>query len=215
MPCPHRRWTRCAALKDFVVENAKSARAFLGAIGMPVRDLHHRRNQGRLRFPLETAARGAPARSALRGRLSGDRRPGRGARRGGAPRRLPGRAARRPLFDHARADGLRARGPALRLLRLSPARLRQSEQGASGSSKHAREREAKPRSSSRRPTASDALLAALLESCHAQTRLCVAADLTLADRKYFHPGRLGVAPKSKSVIGRRPAVFLLLAQPQG
>ena len=28
------------SLKDFVVENAKSARAFLGALGMPVRELN-------------------------------------------------------------------------------------------------------------------------------------------------------------------------------
>jgi 16S rRNA (cytidine1402-2'-O)-methyltransferase len=31
---------RVRSLKDFAVENAKSARAFLGAVGMPVRELH-------------------------------------------------------------------------------------------------------------------------------------------------------------------------------
>ena len=30
---------RIRSLRDFVVENAKSARAFLGALGMPVREL--------------------------------------------------------------------------------------------------------------------------------------------------------------------------------
>jgi 16S rRNA (cytidine1402-2'-O)-methyltransferase len=60
------------------------------------------------------------------------------------------------------------------------------------------------------PYRSDVLLAALLETCHAATRLCVAADLTLpgetiATRAVAEWRRL------KTEIGRRPAVFLLLA----
>jgi 16S rRNA (cytidine1402-2'-O)-methyltransferase len=59
------------------------------------------------------------------------------------------------------------------------------------------------------PYRNEAMLAALLETCRDTTRLCVAADLTLASE----------AVVTKSVaewrrrpveIGRRPAVFLLL-----
>ena len=61
------------------------------------------------------------------------------------------------------------------------------------------------------PYRSDALLAALLESCSAQTRLCVAADLTLQTESI---ATRDVADwrKSRISIGRCPAVFLLLAE---
>ena len=62
------------------------------------------------------------------------------------------------------------------------------------------------------PYRSDALLAALLESCHAQTRLCVAADLTLPSES-ISTRSVSEWRNSKTAIGRRPAVFLLLGKP--
>jgi 16S rRNA (cytidine1402-2'-O)-methyltransferase len=60
------------------------------------------------------------------------------------------------------------------------------------------------------PYRSDALLAALLESCSAQTRLCVAADLTLPTEN-ISIREISDWRKTRTAIGRRPAVFLLLA----
>jgi 16S rRNA (cytidine1402-2'-O)-methyltransferase len=60
------------------------------------------------------------------------------------------------------------------------------------------------------PYRSDALLAALLESCSAQTRVCVAADLTLPSET-ITTRSVAQWRKHKFAVGRRPAVFLLLA----
>jgi 16S rRNA (cytidine1402-2'-O)-methyltransferase len=60
------------------------------------------------------------------------------------------------------------------------------------------------------PYRNDVLLAALLETCAPQTKLCVAADLTLPNEsvttKTVQDWR-----RAKALIGRRPAVFLLQA----
>ena len=60
------------------------------------------------------------------------------------------------------------------------------------------------------PYRNDVLFTALVETCSPGTRLCVAADLTLASEsvktKTIAEWRTGAAP-----IGKRPSVFLLLA----
>jgi 16S rRNA (cytidine1402-2'-O)-methyltransferase len=61
------------------------------------------------------------------------------------------------------------------------------------------------------PYRSDALLAALIEACDATTRLCVAADLTLPGES-ITTRPVAQWRRLKASIGRRPAVFLLLAQ---
>ncbi len=61
------------------------------------------------------------------------------------------------------------------------------------------------------PYRNDALLKTLLECCHANTRLCIAADLTLPDES-VHSAAVGEWKKRASIIGRRPAVFLLYAR---
>jgi len=60
------------------------------------------------------------------------------------------------------------------------------------------------------PYRNDALVAALLQTCSAECKLCIASDLTLATES--------VATRSvaqwraaRPVIGKRPTVFLLLA----
>lgn len=60
------------------------------------------------------------------------------------------------------------------------------------------------------PYRNDALFAALLESCAVGTRLCVAADLTLPGES-ISTKAIGAWRRAEAVIGRRPAVFLLLA----
>ncbi|HEV2429945.1 MAG TPA: SAM-dependent methyltransferase [Burkholderiales bacterium] len=60
------------------------------------------------------------------------------------------------------------------------------------------------------PYRNDALFAALLESSAAGTRLCVAADLTLPGEN-ISTKTIGEWRRAKAVIGRRPAIFLLLA----
>jgi 16S rRNA (cytidine1402-2'-O)-methyltransferase len=62
------------------------------------------------------------------------------------------------------------------------------------------------------PYRSDVLLAALLETCLPQTRVCVAADLTLPSETIVTQS-VAQWRRAKTVLGRRPAVFLLLADP--
>ena len=58
------------------------------------------------------------------------------------------------------------------------------------------------------PYRNDALLGALLASCAATTRLCVASDLTL-DTESVATRSVADWRRAKAEIGRRPAVFLL------
>jgi 16S rRNA (cytidine1402-2'-O)-methyltransferase len=64
------------------------------------------------------------------------------------------------------------------------------------------------------PYRSDALLGALLESCKPGTRLCIAADLTLPTESVA-TRPVSDWKKRRFQIGRRPAVFLLLADSRG
>src|SRR5262249_4630849 len=61
------------------------------------------------------------------------------------------------------------------------------------------------------PYRNDALLGALLETCAESTRLCVAIDLTLPTES-IQTRWIGELKKKSFPIGKRPAVFLLLAQ---
>ena len=200
-------------LKDFAVENAKSARAFLGAIGMPVRDLHIEEIKDDFVSLLKPLREGRPL-----GLLS----------EAGCPAIADPGAA---LVEAAHREGFRVVplvGPSSITLALMSSGLEGQRFAFCGylprdSGERARRiRELEVRSKKETeteifietPYRSDALLAALLESCHAQTRLCVAADLTLATES-ISTRDVSEWRKSKSVIGRRPAVFLLLAQPQG
>jgi 16S rRNA (cytidine1402-2'-O)-methyltransferase len=60
------------------------------------------------------------------------------------------------------------------------------------------------------PYRNDALLEALLKACSSSTRLCVAADVTLATETVRTRSIAGWR-KAGGTIGKRPAVFLLLA----
>jgi len=61
------------------------------------------------------------------------------------------------------------------------------------------------------PYRNDALLATLLEICHAKTRLCIASDLTLTTES-IRSATTVEWKKARLAIGRRPSVFLLYAR---
>jgi 16S rRNA (cytidine1402-2'-O)-methyltransferase len=196
------------SIGDFVVENAKSARAFLGALDMPVRELSIK-VIGEEPDPL------APLRAkrAL-GLLS----------EAGCPAIADPGAA---LVEEAHRQGFRVMplvGPSSIVLALMASGL-EGQRFAfcgylprDGSERKKKILSLESRSRAEKetqifietPYRNEALLGALLESCKPQTQICVAADLTLPTESIK---TLPVAEwrRAKASIGRRPAVFLLLA----
>lgn len=199
---------RIKGIKDFAVENAKSARAFLGAIGMPVRELnikvmgedsdllltlHQQRDLGLL------SEAGCPAIA--------------------DPGALLIEAAHRegfkvvPLIGPSSivlalmASGLEGQRFAFcgYLPREAPERARRIRELEQRS-----KRESETEIFIETPYRNDALLGTLLEACKPQTKLCIAADLTLPGES-IRTLHIEAWRRGKAVIGRRPAVFLLLA----
>lgn len=195
-------------LNDFVVENAKSARAFLGALGMPVRDLNIRTIDEDLHPLLQPLREKRPL-----GLLS----------EAGCPAIADPGAA---LVEAAHREGFKVVplvGPSSIVLALMASGLEGQRFAFCGylprepKDRERRIRELEVRSRKEReteivietPYRNEALFGALLAACAPTTRLCVAADLTL-------PGE-NVATrrvnewKGTAGPGKRPAVFLLLA----
>lgn len=197
-------------LKDFAVENAKSARAFLSAVGMPVplRDLNVQTIETASLLPLQE---GRPL-----GLLS----------EAGCPAIADPGAA---LVEAAHLAGFRVVpviGPSSVILALMASGLEGQRFAFCGylpreaAERNRRIRELEGRSRREReteifietPYRNDVLLAALLETCASATRLCVAADLTLPSEAIRTASVLEWRRKPVP-LGKRPAVFLLLAQP--
>ena len=196
------------SLGDFVVENAKSARAFLGALDMPVRELSIK-VIGDEPDPL------APLRAKRSlGLLS----------EAGCPAIADPGAS---LVEQAHREGFRVVplvGPSAIVLALMASGLEGQRfafcgylpREAMDRKKTILDLERRSRSEKETeifietPYRNDVLLAALLEACHPQTKLCLAADLTLPTESIK---TLPVSEwrRTKAAIGRRPAVFLLLA----
>lgn len=197
------------SIRDFAVENAKSARAFLGSLGMPVRELsivtitQDRDFLGPLR-------EGRPL-----GLLS----------EAGCPAIADPGAA---LVEAAHREGFRVVplvGPSSVTLALMASGLEGQRFAFCGYlPREAPERLRRIRELERRskqeneteifietPYRNEALLGALLETCKAQTRLCVAADLTLPTESIM-TRTVEQWRKAPTAIGKRPAVFLLLAE---
>lgn len=61
------------------------------------------------------------------------------------------------------------------------------------------------------PYRNDALLADILTVCADRTQVCIAADLTLPDA-FIRTRTVAAWKKQKPLIGKRPCVFLILAQ---
>jgi 16S rRNA (cytidine1402-2'-O)-methyltransferase len=199
------------ALRDFAVENAKSARAFLGALGMPcaLRELNIREIGGDATVLL------APLRE---GRSLGV------ISEAGCPAVADPGAE---LVAAAHGEGFRVvplGGSSAILLALMASGLEGQRFAFCGYlPREPRARAERIRALERRsraehetqifietPYRNDALLAALLETCDAATRLCVAADLTLPTEE-IATRTIAQWRKVRAALGKRPAVFLLQA----
>ncbi|HTQ78298.1 MAG TPA: SAM-dependent methyltransferase [Burkholderiales bacterium] len=198
-------------LRAFAVENAKSARAFLADVGMPcpLQEL------GILDLQADSSkAMGLLKTGASLGLVS----------EAGCPAIADPGAS---LVDAAHAEGLRVVplvGPSSIVLALMASGLEGQRFAFCGylprepEARRRRIRELEARSRRERetqifietPYRNEALLAALLQTAADTTRLCVAADLTLAGERI----RTHAMPRWRSLhveIGKRPAVFLLQA----
>jgi len=200
------------SLTDFTVENAKSARAFLGAIGMNVRELNIQVMHDDVAALLQPLRQGRPL-----GLLS----------EAGCPA-IADPGAR--LVEAAHAEGFRVLplvGPSSITLALMASGLEGQRFAFCGylpreaAARARRIRELESRSRREReteifietPYRNDSLLGALLETCHAGTRVCVAADLTLPTES-IKTRTVAEWRGARASVGKRPAVFLLLAQAQ-
>ena len=199
---------KICAVRHFVVENAKTARAFLGTLGMPVRELS-------IAMIDEDRDLLAPLKAGHSiGLLS----------EAGCPAIADPGAA---LVEAAHREGFRVVplvGPSSIVLALMASGLEGQRFAFSGylpreerdRSKRIRELEQRSRKERQTeifietPYRSDVLLGALLRNCAPVTRLCVAADLTLATESIVSQAIVEWR-RSRAVVGRRPAVFLLLA----
>ena len=207
LPAPARATIR--NIQDFAVENAKSARAFLGALGMPVRELSivEIADQADLLAPLRAGR-------AL-GLLS----------EAGCPAIADPGAK---LVEAAHREGFRVVplvGPSSITLALMASGLEGQRFAFCGylprdaAERAERIRQLEQRSRREReteifietPYRNDALLAALLASCASGTRLCIAAGLTLPSES-IRTQAIAEWRRSPPSLGKRPAVFLLLAR---
>lgn len=199
------------ALRDFAVENAKSARAFLAAAGCDpkrasIRELGDEAEVARLLAPLREGR-------AL-GLLS----------QAGCPA-IADPGAR--LVEAAHRAGFRVVplvGPSALVLALMASGLqgqRFAFRGYLPRERRARERairelEARSRRNSETqivietPYRSDTLLEALIRTCAPGSKLCVASDLTLPGESVRMRTVAGWRA-AQAAIGKRPTVFLLLA----
>jgi 16S rRNA (cytidine1402-2'-O)-methyltransferase len=194
------------SLRDFVVEDAKSARAFLGALGMPVRELNI--------FEIEADALKPLREGRPLGLLS----------EAGCPAIADPGAA---VVEAAHREGFRVVplvGPSSITLALMASGLEGQRFAFCGYlPRENPDRKRKILDLERRsaregeteifietPYRNDVLLQALVETCQPGTRLCVAADLTLPGEA-ISTKSVAQWRKAPARIGKRPAVFLLLA----
>jgi 16S rRNA (cytidine1402-2'-O)-methyltransferase len=204
-----------SSLRDFVAENAKSARAFLSAAGAKPRDvsiaeLNEHSDLARVNDLLQPLREGRDL-----GLIS----------EAGCPAIADPGAA---LVEAAHAAGFRVVplvGPSSITLALMASGLEGQRfafcgylpRDAAERARRIRELEQRSRKEKETeifietPYRNEALLASLLQACAPQTRLCVAADLTL-DSQFVQTKTIGEWRRAGAAIGRRPAVFLLLAQ---
>jgi len=197
-------------LRDFAVENAKSARAFLGELGMPVRELNIITLQENILECLQPLREGRSL-----GLLS----------EAGCPAIADPGAA---LVEAAHAAGFRVVplvGPSAIVLALMASGLEGQRFAFCGYlPRDAAERKKRIQQLERRsraeqeteifietPYRNETLLGALLETCQENTQLCVAADLTLLTES-VKTQAVQKWREAPPVIGKRPAVFLLLAR---
>lgn len=208
---------RVREIRDFVVENARSARRFLSACGHPgpIASL------GLAVLDEHTPQASVPALLA--------------ALRAGRPMALLSEAGAPAVADPgarlvelAHAEGFRVvplTGPSSILLALMASGLEGQRfrfagyLPVSGPGRVAAIRELESRSAAERetqvfietPYRNDALLSDLLATCRADTRLAVAADLT-GGKESIRSASIADWRRLATPPGRRPAIFLILAR---
>ena len=205
---------RIQGLKDFVAENAKSARAFLSAAGAKPRDVSIS----------ELSEHTSPAEVPLLLQPLRDGRPLGLLSEAGCPAIADPGAL---LVEAAHREGFRVVplvGPSSITLALMASGLEGQRfafcgylpRDAGERAKRIRELEARSRKEAETeifietPYRNDAMVSTVLEACAPTTRLCIAADLTL-DSESVQTRRIGDWRRAPPSIGKRPAVFLLLA----
>ena len=198
-------------LRHFVVENAKSARAFLKDVGsdpkeMQIEELNEKSNLQQLLKPLNEGH--------SVGLLS----------EAGCPAIADPGAV---LVEAAQREGIRVVpliGPSSIVLALMASGLEGQRFAFCGylprdaEERKRRIRELEARSRRERetqifietPYRNDVLLGALLESCAPATLLCAASDLTLASEE-VKTHKISEWRRATPTIGKRPTVFLLLS----
>lgn len=199
------------SLREFAVENARSARTFLGEVGMPcaIRDLA---------ISVLDAGHEAPLRKLRDGHSVGL------LSEAGCPAIADPGAA---LVAAAQSGGIQVVplvGPTSIVLALMASGLEGQRFAFCGylpreaETRRRRLRELEARSRRERetqifietPYRNDALLGALLETCEPATRLCVASDLTLPSED-IRTAEVSAWRAAHRTIGKRQAIFLLLA----
>ena len=201
------------SLRDFAVENAKSARAFLKAVEMPA--------------PIQeiaiTEIENNPDPKSATQILAAGRSLGLLSEAGCPAIADPGAA----LVEAAHEAGFRVVplvGPSAIVLALMASGLEGQRfafcgylpRESAARAKRIRAIEERSRREGETqifietPYRNDALLRALLENCGSRTRLCVASDLTLPDEE-IRTRNVASWRSRRQPIGKRPAVFLLLA----
>ena len=199
------------SLKDFAVENAKSARAFLKDAGCQPRDLSIVEIGDETEILLKPLREGRPL-----GLLS----------EAGCPAIADPGAK---LVEAAHREGFRVVpliGPSSITLALMASGLEGQRFAFCGylpreaAERKQRIQELEERSRREHeteifietPYRNETLLEALLSSCSASTLLCVAADLTLPGET-ITTKTVGQWRRQAAPVGRRPAIYLLLANP--
>jgi 16S rRNA (cytidine1402-2'-O)-methyltransferase len=202
------------SLEHFVVESPKSARAFLAAVGMP---------RAMRELSLATLDEHAPASPALLDPLRQGHALGLLSEAGCPAIADPGAQ----LVDLAHREGFRVVpliGPSSITLALMASGLPGQRFAFCGYLPREKpEREQRLRALEKRsraegeteifietPYRNDAMLQSILSACAPATRLCVAAELTLAGET-IATRAIGAWRRAGAQIGRRPAVFLLYA----
>jgi 16S rRNA (cytidine1402-2'-O)-methyltransferase len=195
-------------VKDFVVENAKSARAFLADAGLSVRELSI----------VEIDKTGDPLQPLREGRALGL------LSEAGCPAIADPGAV---VVEAAHREGFRVVplvGPSSIILALMASGLEGQRfsfcgylpREADARVKKIRQLETRSRHERETqifietPYRNDVLFQALVEACAPGTRLCVAADLTLPGES-IQTKSIADWRSAASGIGKRPCVFLLLA----
>jgi 16S rRNA (cytidine1402-2'-O)-methyltransferase len=197
------------SIRDFAVENAKSARAFLGALGMPVRELNILAIEVDVSGLLNPLREGRPL-----GLLS----------EAGCPAIADPGAA---LVEAAHREGFRVVplvGPSAITLALMASGLEGQRfafcgylpRDGSERTRRIRELEKRSRAESETeifietPYRNEAVLDSLVKTCNQETLLCIATDLTLPGES-ITTRNIAAWRRARVTLGRRPAVFLLLA----